>query len=163
MQRITTDTRTSIGRRNIHPLRKSPYQGDTGRTAFRIHPRTGAVQRMQLYEPNASLLKAGAFRSIASAFPVKKLHPNSHLYTSDVLVESFPGRAFHIISQCSLNKKELKESLGDLKKANITVRNFPATCAELRKRIKLSEGGDTYLFASTLNNGQKVLIRCEKA
>ena len=124
MQRITTDTRTSIGRRNIHPLRKSPYQGDTGRTAFRIHPRTGAVQRMQLYqrtgnylyEPNASLLKAGAFRSIASAFPVKKLHPNSHLYTSDVLVESFPGRAFHIISQCSLNKKELKESLGDLKK-----------------------------------------------
>ena len=116
-----------------------------------------------LYEPNASLLKAGAFRSIASAFPVKKLHPNSHLYTSDVLVESFPGRAFHIISQCSLNKKELKESLGDLKKANITVRNFPATVAELRKRIKLSEGGDTYLFASTLNNGQKVLIRCEKA
>ena len=116
-----------------------------------------------LYEPNASLLKAGAFRSITSAFPVKKLHPNSHLYTSDVLIENFPGRAFHIISQCSLNKKELKEGLGDLKKANITVRNFPATVAELRKRIKLSEGGDTYLFASTLNNGQKVLIRCEKA
>ena len=116
-----------------------------------------------LYEPNASLLKAGAFRSIASAFPVKKLHPNSHLYTSDVLIENFPGRAFHIISQCSLNKKELKESLGNLKKANITVRNFPATVAELRKRIKLSEGGDTYLFASTLNNGQKVLTRCEKA
>ena len=109
------------------------------------------------------MYKRQAFRSIASAFPVKKLHPNSHLYTSDVLVESFPGRAFHIISQCSLNKKELKESLGDLKKANITVRNFPATVAELRKRIKLSEGGDTYLFASTLNNGQKVLIRCEKA
>ena len=58
--------------------------------------------------------------------------------------------------------KEIKESLADLKKANLTVRNFPATVAELRKRINLAEGGDTYLFASTLNNGQKILIRCEK-
>lgn len=115
-----------------------------------------------LYEPNTSLLKAGAFRSITAAYPVKKLHPNSHLYTSDVLITDFPGRVFRIVNQCSFNKKEIKESLADLKKANITVRNFPATVAELRKRINLTEGGDTYLFASTLNNGQKVLIRCEK-
>ena len=116
-----------------------------------------------LYEPNTSLLKAGAFRSIAAAYPIKKLHPNSHLYTSDVLITDFPGRAFRIINQCSFNKKEIKESLSDLKKANITVRNFPATVAELRKHINLAEGGDTYLFASTLNNGQKILLRCEKA
>ena len=116
-----------------------------------------------LYEPNTSLLKAGTFRSIAAAYPIKKLHPNSHLYTSDVLITDFPGRAFRIINQCSFNKKEIKESLSDLKKANITVRNFPATVAELRKRINLAEGGDTYLFASTLNNGQKILLRCEKA
>lgn len=116
-----------------------------------------------LYEPNTSLLKAGAFRSIAAAYPIKKLHPNSHLYTSDVLITDFPGRAFRIINQCSFNKKEIKESLSDLKKANLTVRNFPATVAELRKRINLAEGGDTYLFASTLNNGQKILLRCEKA
>lgn len=115
-----------------------------------------------LYEPNASLLKAGAFRSIASVYPVRKLHPNSHLYTSATLIENFPGRIFRIINQCSFNKKEIKENLADLKKANITVRNFPATVAELRKRIKLSEGGDAYLFASTLNDGQKVLIRCER-
>lgn len=115
-----------------------------------------------LYEPNTSLLKAGAFRSIAAAYPIKKLHPNSHLYTSYVLITDFPGRAFRIINQCSFNKKEIKESLSDLKKANITVRNFPATVAELRKRINLAEGGDTYLFASTLNNGQKILLRCEK-
>lgn len=115
-----------------------------------------------LYEPNASLLKAGAFRSITAAYPVMKLHPNSHLYTSDVLITDFPGRVFRIVNQCSFNKKEIKESLADLKKANITIRNFPATVAELRKRINLTEGGDTYLFASTLNNGQKVLIRCEK-
>lgn len=115
-----------------------------------------------LYEPNTSLLKAGAFRSITVAYPVKKLHPNSHLYTSDVLISDFPGRVFRIVNRCSFNKKEIKESLAGLKKANITVRNFPATVAELRKRINLTEGGDTYLFASTLNNGQKVLIRCEK-
>lgn len=115
-----------------------------------------------LYEPNASLLKAGAFRSIATAYPVKKLHPNSHLYTSDTLITGFPGRIFRIVDQCSFNKKEIKENLADLKKANLTVRNFPATVAELRKRINLAEGGDTYLFASTLNNGQKILIRCEK-
>lgn len=115
-----------------------------------------------LYEPNTSLLKVGAFRSIAAAYPVKKLHPNSHLYTSDTLITDFPGRAFRIVGQCSFNKKEVKENLADLKKANVTVRNFPATVAELRKRLHLTEGGDTYLFASTLNNGQKVLIRCEK-
>lgn len=115
-----------------------------------------------LYEPNASLLKAGAFRSIATVYPVKKLHPNSHLYTSSTLITGFPGRIFRIVGQCSFNKKEIKESLADLKKANLTVRNFPATVTELRKRINLAEGGDTYLFASTLNNGQKILIRCEK-
>lgn len=115
-----------------------------------------------LYEPNTSLLKAGAFRSIATAYSVRKLHPNSHLYTSDTFIENFPGRMFRIVNQCSFNKKEAKENLADLKKANVTVRNFPATVAELRKRLHLTEGGDTYLFASTLNNGQKVIIRCEK-
>lgn len=115
-----------------------------------------------LYEPNASLLKAGAFRSISAAYSLKKLHQNSHLYTSETLIENFPGRTFRITNQYSFNKKEIKEGLSDLKKANITVRNFPATVAELRKRTKLTEGGDTYLFASTLNDGQKVLIRCEK-
>lgn len=115
-----------------------------------------------LYEPNASLLKGGAYRSIAATYAARKLHPNSHLYTSETFIENFPGRIFRIVNQCSLNKKEVKENLADLKKANVTVRNFPATVAELRKRLHLTEGGDTYLFASTLNNGQKVLIRCEK-
>ena len=115
-----------------------------------------------LYEPNASLLKAGAFRSVAATYSVRKLHPNSHLYTSDTFIENFPGRIFRIVNQCSFNRKEAKESLADLKKANVTVRNFPATVAELRKRLHLTEGGDTYLFASTLNDGRKVIIRCEK-
>lgn len=116
-----------------------------------------------LYEPNASILKAGAFRSIASRYEVKKLHPNSHLYTSDLWIENFPGRSFLITGQCSFNKKEIKETIGELKKANITVRNFPATVAEIRKRTKLSDGGEVYLFATTLSNEQKVFIRCSKA
>ena len=116
-----------------------------------------------LYEPNASLLKAGAYRWLASIYKVEKLHPNSHLYTSDTRVEDFPGRIFRITSVCTFNKKEMKESLSDIKKANITVRNFPASVAELRKRTKLTEGGDTYLFATTLADEQKVLIRCTKA
>ena len=110
-----------------------------------------------------SLLKAGAFRSIAVSYPVRKLHSQqSSLYLRYFLLKNFPGRIFRIVNQCSFNKKEVKENLADLKKANVTVRNFPATVAELRKRLHLTEGGDTYLFASTLNNGQKVIIRCEK-
>ena len=116
-----------------------------------------------LYEPNASILKAGAFRSIASVYQLKKLHPNSHLYTSVELNRQFPGRVFRITGRCSFNKKEIKEVIGDIRKANITVRNFPASVAELRKRMKITDGGDIYLFATTLNNNQKVLIRCEKA
>lgn len=115
-----------------------------------------------LYEPNASILKAGAFRSIASCYKVEKLHPNSHLYTSDTWIDNFPGRSFLITGQCSFNKKEIKETIGEIKKANITVRNFPDTVAEVRKRIKLSDGGDVYLFATTLFNEQKVLIKCSK-
>lgn len=113
-----------------------------------------------LYEPNASILKAGAFRTLSYIYKVEKLHPNSHLYTSDQYVADFPGRKFRITGSCSFNKKEIKEMLGAEKKANLTVRNFPASVAELRKRLKLGEGGDTYLFVTTLADEKKVLIRC---
>ncbi|MEG1658996.1 MAG: SAM-dependent methyltransferase [Bacteroides sp.] len=116
-----------------------------------------------LYEPNASILKAGAFRSIAASYKVKKLHPNSHLYTSNEPRPDFPGRTFRITATGSLHKKEFKELMQGATKANLTVRNFPATVAELRKRTRLEEGGDIYLFATTLSNEQKVMIRAEKA
>lgn len=122
--------------------------------ACRYTERTGSY----LYEPNASILKAGAFRSLAARYGVEKLHPNSHLYTSDTLIEEFPGRAFEITRTCTFNKKEIKEALQGITKANISIRNFPASVDELRKRVKLSEGGDNYLFATTLSNNQKVLI-----
>ena len=170
MQRTPVVTRTDSTGRNPGSLRKPLHKRRAGKTTLRIyreqeqHSECSYTDTLgnYLYEPNASLLKAGAFRSIAAAYSVKKLHPNSHLYTSETQIEGFPGRTFRIINRCSLNKKEIKENLSDLKKANITVRNFPATVAELRKRIKLAEGGDTYLFASTLNDGQKILIRCGK-
>ena len=114
-----------------------------------------------LYEPNASVLKAGAFRSLSSLYKVEKLHPNSHLYTSGHFLPDFPGRKFRITSSCGFGKKEVKEMLAAEKKANLTVRNFPATVAELRKRLKLAEGGGTYLFATTLADEKKVLIHCQ--
>lgn len=115
-----------------------------------------------LYEPNASLLKAGAFSILTQSFDVHKLHPNSHLYTSGSLIPDFPGRAFAIDSVFPLHSKELKAHLGSLTNANITTRNFPETVAQLRKKTKLKEGGDTYLFATTLLDGRKVLIKCSK-
>lgn len=115
-----------------------------------------------LYEPNASLLKAGAFRSLCSSFGVQKLHPNSHLYTSSTLVLDFPGRVFRILAYSGFGKKEVKSLLDGLTCANLTVRNFPASVADLRKRLKLAEGGDRYLFATTLSSGEKALLLCEK-
>ena len=115
-----------------------------------------------LYEPNASILKAGAYRSLTQAYPVKKLHISSHLYTSDSLVADFPGRTFNVVAVAGFGKKDLKVLLGGLEKANLTIRNFPSSVADLRKRLKLKEGGDDYLFATTLANGEKVLVHGRK-
>lgn len=116
-----------------------------------------------LYEPNASILKAGAYRSLTQSYPVKKLHASSHLYTSDEWVEDFPGRHFRVEAVSGFGKKELKTFLQGIEKANLTIRNFPSSVADLRKRLKLKEGGEDYVFATTLADEQKVLIRCRKA
>lgn len=114
-----------------------------------------------LYEPGAALLKAGPYRLLATRYGVEKLHPNSHLYTSSGLVD-FPGRRFRVTAVSGFGKKDLRVLLEGVEKANLTVRNFPSSVAELRKKLKLKEGGDTYLFATTLASGEKVLIRGEK-
>ncbi len=114
-----------------------------------------------LYEPGAALLKAGAYRILSERYGVKKLHPNSHLYTSDTEID-FPGRCFRVIAVSGFGKKELKSFLTGVDKANLTVRNFPSSVSDLRKKLKLKEGGDIYLFATTLADGEKVLIKCEK-
>lgn len=115
-----------------------------------------------LYEPNASILKAGVQNSLCQKYAVRKLHPFSHLFISADFIEYFPGRSFEVEDACSFAKKDLKRMLGDITQCNLTVRNFPSTVAALRNRLRLHEGGDTYLFATTLYDGSHALIRCKK-
>ena len=115
-----------------------------------------------LYEPNASILKAGAYRSLTQTYACKKLHASSHLYTSEQFIEDFPGRRFKVEAVSGFGKKELKEFLQGMEKANLTIRNFPSSVADLRKRLKLKEGGEDYLFATTLADESKVMIKCRK-
>lgn len=115
-----------------------------------------------LYEPNASILKAGAFKMVAYRFGLEKLHRNSHLYTSSERMDGFPGRTFTVEEVIPFNNKGCKTLSGQIPQANITARNFPLTVDELRKRLKIADGGDVYLFATTLSNGEKVLIKTRK-
>ena len=116
-----------------------------------------------LYEPNASILKAGVQDALCSMYKVQKLHAFSHLFVSDELILDFPGRIFRIVGCSDFSKQGLKNLLGDVKQANITVRNFPATVQQLRQKLKLAEGGNVYLFATTMSDGSHVLLRCEKS
>lgn len=116
-----------------------------------------------LYEPNTSLLKAGAYKCLCARFGVRKLHPNSHLYTSDTLCADFPGRRFRVTGSRTFSKQNLKQIARDIPQANITIRNFPSTVQELRKKLKIKEGGDRYLFATTLKNEQHIILECLKA
>lgn len=115
-----------------------------------------------LYEPNASLMKAGCFGAISERYGMKMLAKNSHLFVSGELVPDFPGRSFHIEAISTFNKKELKKHLVDITRANIATRNFPLSVAELRKRLKLKEGGNNYVFATTLADGSHVLMMTNK-
>lgn len=142
---------------NILKKETQTYQYDEPEETEAIADYTDLPEKF-LYEPNTSVLKAGAFKGLCQRFGVKKLHPNSHLYTSERLVRDFPGRRFRITGKYGFSKQELKELTRDISQANITIRNFPTTVAELRKKLKIKEGGNTYLFATTLKNGQHVLI-----
>lgn len=118
--------------------------------------------RRYLYEPNASVLKAAAFKTVAQRWAVEKLHPDSHLYTSDTLHPDFPGRAFEIQAYSTFQKRALRTFLAPLERANLTVRNFPLSVSDLRRRLRLAEGGTDYLFATTMADGQHLLIRTKK-
>jgi len=109
-----------------------------------------------IYEPNAAILKSGGFHEISSQLNLEKLHQHSHLYTSNELVK-FPGRTFLIEQTCSYNKKEIKKYLPD-NKANITIRNFPETVAQIRKKTKIKEGGSQYLFFTTVQNNKHIVL-----
>lgn len=111
-----------------------------------------------IYEPNASIMKSGAFKSVALRYGVQKLHINSHLYTSEKLIQEFPGKIFQVVSTHTAKAANFK----DIKQANLTVRNFPCSTEELKKKLKIKDGGDIHLFATTVQDGKHIIIRCNK-
>jgi hypothetical protein len=114
-----------------------------------------------LYEPHAAVLKSGAFKITATKLHASKLAPSSHLYTSENKIDNFPGRTFEIIGSCKPDGAEIRKLIGQ-DKANLTIRNFPAKIQDLRKKWRLNEGGDIYLFATTLSDNKKIVIACRK-
>ena len=113
-----------------------------------------------LYEPNAAIMKAGAFKIIGKRFGLDKLAQHTHLYTSDELINDFPGRIFEINNIADYQKKDIK-NLG-ITKANVSVRNFPDEVAVIKKKLNLKDGGNCYLFAATNLNNKPVLILTKK-
>lgn len=114
-----------------------------------------------LYEPNAACMKSGGYNSLSKTFECDKLHPNSHLYTSERLIEGFPGRKFKIVAQTKVDKKVIKSILPE-NKANVATRNFPLSAVDLKKKLGLKDGGSTFIFGTTILGGDKVLLVCVK-
>ena len=131
-----------------------------------LPPATNSTFNIQnskfLFEPNASVMKAGCFDEIARAYGICAISRNSHLFLSDREIDGFPGRAFAIDAVTTMNKRQLRQTLSGMKQANIAVRNFPLSVAELRKRLKLSDGGDTYIFATTTSEDDHILMLTHK-
>lgn len=115
-----------------------------------------------LYEPNASIMKAGCFDLVEERFGVTQIGPSSHLFVSEQQIADFPGRGFAIEAVGSMNKKDTERLLNGMKQANIAVRNFPLTAPQLRKKLKLADGGTVYLFGTTMQGGGHVLLRTSK-
>lgn len=113
-----------------------------------------------VYEPNASILKSGAFKTVASVFGIYKIHPNTHLYTSDNLIKSFPGRIFQVISTVKSDPKEIQHFFSE-RKANIITRNYPLTVNEIRKKVGLFEGGEKFLIACSGLEKKFLLVACK--
>lgn len=157
----TTDVRIRCVNLSDKEAENSSFAFTPQEEAQAICPYAGAPSTY-LYEPGAALLKAQAYRLPAVRYGLHKLHPNSHLYTSEQRIDNFPGRVFRVEASSGFGKKELKQLLKGYTQANLTVRNFPATTAELRKRLRLTDGGGTYLFATTVADGRHLLIRCVK-
>ena len=115
-----------------------------------------------LYEPNPSIMKAGCFALIEARYGVRQISRDSHLFTSAEYIPQFPGRRFAVEAVATMNKRELKAALAGTAQANVSVRNFPMTADALRKRLKLRDGGDTYIFGTTDGEGRHIVMICRK-
>jgi hypothetical protein len=156
--RAATDGEVTGGAASQYALPTNETRGQT-RPAKDMR---GAGHAQYLYEPNASIMKAGCFGLVAERFQVKQVGVNSHLFVSDTYAENFPGRAFSISGITSMNKRAIRSVFAGIQQANITVRNFPVNVAALRKRLDLRDGGDIYLFATTADNGKHIIIVTRK-
>jgi len=114
-----------------------------------------------LFRPNSAILKSGGFKSIGKKFGLKKLHPNSHLYTASKIHPSFSGKIYRILQVCKFSKKEILKHLPD-KKANIATANFPMTPSQIYQKLKIKSGGNQYLFGTTNLKNQKIMLVTER-
>lgn len=152
------------GAYNIHTV--NILKNGIQKFSFREADEVGAdpefsIPQTYLYEPNSAILKSGGFKIISQRFGLKKLHTNSHLYTSEEKVDHFPGRTFSVMGVEALKKSALKPYLKEAK-ANIACRNFPQSVSQIRKKTGIKDGGDTFIFATTLVSGKPALVICEK-
>lgn len=148
----------------VRPLRTASPNGSDYESApygLKTPPRDADANHY-LYEPNASIMKAGCFEALEERFPVSQVSSNSHLFLSNEEVSGFPGRGFKILAVSSMNKKELKPVLATISQANIAVRNFPLSAQQLRQKLKIKDGGDTFIFATTTAERVYQLFICRK-
>ena len=153
--RVVTINYTSDGQQQLFSF---PWQKEKT-SSFQTAEKMGNY----LYEPNAAILKSGAFKLIATEYNISKLHLNSHLYTSEQKIGNFPGRIFKVDSVHEFSGKRLRQLGKSIGQANITTRNFPLTVEAIRKSSGITEGGELYLFATTLGNARKIIVECRKA
>jgi 16S rRNA G966 N2-methylase RsmD len=159
------NTNPQINTINIIPLHGKIRSGLKQEFSFNYDKEENSISEFSeplnyIYEPNTSILKAGAFKSIALKYGLKKIATNSHLYTSEKPIEDFPGRSFKVKTVIPYQAKAFKK-LG-LKKANITCRNFIDSVAQIKKKLNISDGGDEYIFATTTNNQNSILVITSK-
>lgn len=135
---------------------------------FNAHEESSSISKLSselgkyLYEPNAAVMKSGCFKLIGNYFGLSKLHDNTHLYTGNELLLEFPGRIFNVKKVWENSRLSLKQLSTEQPKANISTRNYPISVDELRKKLRIKDGGETYLFACTLASDEKVIIECKK-
>ena len=135
---------------------------------FAASPATATSQHAEapaplyLYEPNASIMKAGCFGLLAVRYGLRALGRNSNLFVSNAMVNGFPGRQFAVTGCSTMNRQSLKALLADINSANVAVRNMPLSADALRKKLALKDGGDSYVFGTTAADGTHVILLCKR-
>ena len=140
---------------------EAPFTSDTSATTEQaeIALPSEITEGAFLFEPNASIMKAGVQNAFARRYNLKKLHPMSNLFLGKEPIQNIPARQFFIERMSDFQKGNLKSFIQDIRQANLTIRNFPSTVEDLKKRLKIKDGGNIYLFATTLSDDTHVLIR----